>query len=942
MPAPQSRRILSAIGLVVAVLGMSACRAESPFGEDQAPVTTLVASPVYNEGNDDAQARLATLQRVIDQLRSATASGWTGRQDDLTGYLADLSGGRYAAAGAAGVDAVVAEFFSSYGLDLFGVGPGDLAVAETLGAEEGGPTAVRATQELDGVPVLDGQLVITLDSADDPAITAIRGRVFPGLDTTTEPRVKARAAARAASRLSGGDSAGRPRLLVMPENGGVLVWEVTVLGAQSDGSSAFSDGLYYLSAENGDLVTVRPMSVERMAGLLPGKVGKATALFLAAADENHVEVTGPNPIGGQLTAAGVRTPDGVALVDTTVPTYDDVTGDGAIVTFTADDTENIPGRLYVERQQNGTTISDPEAIAAHALSRVVYDYYAGLGRASWDGAGGTLLSTVNVGDDTFCNSKFVGNQMIYGNPCADENGPAELTEVEIDTAGHEITHGVINTSSNLVYSGQSGALNESFADYFGNVIGNAYKDSDSAAVFEGSCTGITQQTAMCNPNPEGGFSLRYMLNGATYDDYLRILNPTFRTRVSTGYDADHGGVHLNSAVWNNALWSIRARLAQIDGTDGNDSPLAADFDKIVYAALTTQLTSGSGFFDARAAIEDTATDAGADPVILDVTRQVFDLNKICAGCSDVGTVNGTAFSTAPQTEIEPAVSGDRVAWVDLSLGNPGIGLPAVATLDGAPAPLTGTPETTQVVFAGDSTITLDIPNLGNNGRIVRYDASGASTVLADTGFATVVSGLAGSDEGAAWAANDDGTVSFVEPAGEVVTADLPGLGGDTVTTLGTGQGVVALGTDGGRVIVWEPRGGFTELGRVAGAVTSVATYGGRVVAVDDSGTATLLDTTGRVLPLSDTAGYRFGAAINGDYAVWSEVTGELSGAIATELGGVTDTDLYLYSFATGTIYNLLAQTGQQGYPAISGDRIVWQDTVFGNNDIFTSTLPPGL
>ena len=33
--------------------------------------------------------------------------------------------------------------------------------------------------------------------------------------------------------------------------------------------------------------------------------------------------------------------------------------------------------------------------------------------------------------------------------------------------GHELTHGVTQHEANLVYSGQSGALNESISDVFG-------------------------------------------------------------------------------------------------------------------------------------------------------------------------------------------------------------------------------------------------------------------------------------------------------------------------------------------------------------------------------------------------------------------------------------------------------------------------------------------
>ena len=41
------------------------------------------------------------------------------------------------------------------------------------------------------------------------------------------------------------------------------------------------------------------------------------------------------------------------------------------------------------------------------------------------------------------------------------------TTAGIDVIGHELTHGVTQYEANLVYSGQSGALNESISDVFG-------------------------------------------------------------------------------------------------------------------------------------------------------------------------------------------------------------------------------------------------------------------------------------------------------------------------------------------------------------------------------------------------------------------------------------------------------------------------------------------
>ena len=63
-----------------------------------------------------------------------------------------------------------------------------------------------------------------------------------------------------------------------------------------------------------------------------------------------------------------------------------------------------------------------------------------------------------------------------------------------------------------------------------------------------------------------------------------------------------------------------------------------------------------------------------------------------------------------------------------------------------------------------------------------------------------------------------------------------------------------------------------------------------------------------------------------------------------ESEGITasDTDLMLFSPATGTTVPVTASHGQQGYPELSGDRLVWQESGYGGDDVFTTTLKPGL
>jgi hypothetical protein len=933
----RASRFLLPVGLVIVAMAMSACDEPKGAVGDPGP-SSLTASEAWTLANpDDAQGRLADLQSAVDELRSETGSGWTGRQDDVTGYLADLSGGRYAPADGADLPAVVTAFFDSHGSLLFGVGAAELS----LGDEETLPgtdlSSVRAQQAIDGVPVLDAQLVLSFTTDDSGTrLNAVRGRVFPGLSVTTEPAIGKARAERVVRRESGGSIAGTTTLVVLPDGGGTLAWQATAIGiASGPEGSELADAVYLIDAANGNVVAVRPasghseMAYRATAG--PGMT--ITPVRTAApAEGDAVEVHGSNPLTGPLTAIGLQTPNGVALIDTTVPTYDPATGQGAIETFDASGVgeDGLPGQPVLA---DGGQVTDEDAIAAHAYARYVYDFYAELGRRSWDDAGATLRSSVNFGPEDLCNAFFSSAiaQMTYGNTCTIDGQPQASAGFSIDTAGHEITHGVTDSSSNLIYSGQSGAMNESFSDYLGNVIGNRFTGDDSDAYSEHRCAGITPETEICHQNPDGSVSARFMLNGATYADYLRLLQPEIGAYVNGLSTQDNAGVHLNSAVWNNALWSIRKRLTQIDGVPGNESELALAFDRIVYYTLTTQLSPTSGFLDAREAIEQVTADSGAAPEVLRVVREVFDLNLLCDGCVDLGAVPGLPVATTSVGEFSPTVSGDRLAWIEPGGPDPSFltGTPTVATVGGEPSPLGTSSDAYDIAFAGDGML------VTKDRAVTFFGGDGTAVELEQTTDPVLGAGLAGSPEGASFAT--DGEVAFVDPTGLVTRADLPGR--VPVTAMATDGGVVVFGNIDGEVYSWTPGSAPALVGTVADQVTSVATHGGRVLATDITYAATVFGSSGAVQVSAKAA--PFGSAMNEDYAIWAEGVGALPDKVA-EGRSLPDTDLYLYSFETGTIYNLVPETGQQGYPALSGDRLVWQDAVYGGNDIFTATLPSGL
>jgi hypothetical protein len=124
-------------------------------------------------------------------------------------------------------------------------------------------------------------------------------------------------------------------------------------------------------------------------------------------------------------------------------------------------------------------------------------------------------------------------------------------------------------------------------------------------------------------------------------------------------------------------------------------------------------------------------------------------------------------------------------------------------------------------------------------------------------------------------------------------------------------------------------------------VISVSAYGRSVVAIDDSGHAELFTADGQTFRLSGNAA-PFGVTMNEKYAVWAEQKGALTAGVAGGASPFPETDLYLASVATGKIYDLVPEGGQQGFPSMSGNRLVWQDAAFGGDDVLTAQVPDGL
>ncbi|MEL7531509.1 MAG: M4 family metallopeptidase [Bacteroidota bacterium] len=257
--------------------------------------------------------------------------------------------------------------------------------------------------------------------------------------------------------------------------------------------------------------------------------------------------------------------------------------------LTADFNNTSPSNPNYNEITSNNNNWDAKQVSAHNNASICYDYFrTTFNRSSINGSGGDIISFINVAEDNgsgMDNAFWNGAAMFYG------NGGGAFTPLAgaLDVAGHEMAHGVIQNSANLEYQGQSGALNESFADIFGVMIDrNDWALGEdiipNTSVFP---TGLLRDVS----NPHNGYPA-----GSN-----PLSNPGYQPRVMseifTG-SQDNGGVHINSGIANYAFYKYCEEL--------NFDRVKAE--QVFYRALTQYLSRSSQFIDCRIAVIQAAED----------------------------------------------------------------------------------------------------------------------------------------------------------------------------------------------------------------------------------------------------------------------------------------------------------------------------------------------
>jgi Zn-dependent metalloprotease len=421
------------------------------------------------------------------------------------------------------------EFVDRYG-DALGAPGTDLVPLSTTDGLAG-TSAVRLQQQVDGVPVFGGQTSVQLD-ASGRVSSALSDLSSTAVDVGTDPTVTpAEATDQALARVARDAGLSVGRLRAGPAER--WIYDPAVVGADDPGGARLA---WRVEVTGPELDTVV---------LVDAAVGGA---FLAMDQDAH-----------------------------------------AIQRFVCDaagaDDRNCNGGPYARTELTGTS-PVPEVNQAFVAAGFTYLFFQQrFGRDSLDGNGLSLRATVR-----YCGSTCPYENAFWHGTAGEEGIVLGAGYATDDIVGHELTHGLVQYTAGLFTQYQSGAINESMADVFGELI-------DLTDGVDGSGGNVRW---LIGEDRAAG-AIRNMADPTTKNHPGSMTSPLYR-----GDAGDSGGTHANAGVGNRV-----AALLTDGGTAGSTTISALGIDKVAaiyYQTLTTQLTSASDYADLAHALPQACTD----------------------------------------------------------------------------------------------------------------------------------------------------------------------------------------------------------------------------------------------------------------------------------------------------------------------------------------------
>ena len=445
---------------------------------------------------------------------------------------------------------------------------GDHYMSRDVIVDRDGTEHVRFDRLYNGIPVIGGDLVVHSKNGQYKSASITQNAV---LNLSTRPTIDADEAIVYAGTEFGSDFIDLPEasLAVYARGHGAarLAWRVRLYNQGADMT-------YIVDAMNGRIL-------ERWSNLHT----------VAAAGTARTLYSGSVPLVTNSVTGGYELRD---------PTR------GGLFTIDGSNSRTA-GQVYKDSDNTwgSYAISDAATAAVDAQygASVTWDYYKViLGRNGIANNGKGSYSRVHYGrrysnaywsDACFC--------MTYG----DGDGVAIGPLVSLDITGHEMSHGVNSHTANLIYSGESGGLNEANSDILGTMVEFHANNSQDTPDYM-----IGEETILANvagsPNQQ---ALRFM------------FNPSADGRSPNCYASNLGSldVHYSSGVGNFFFYLLAEGTATRKFSGVSHAPKTCNGTtfagigrdkaaKIWYRALSVYFTSSTNYAGARAATIQAAKD----------------------------------------------------------------------------------------------------------------------------------------------------------------------------------------------------------------------------------------------------------------------------------------------------------------------------------------------
>ncbi|MDA0577796.1 MAG: M4 family metallopeptidase, partial [Verrucomicrobia bacterium] len=271
---------------------------------------------------------------------------------------------------------------------------------------------------------------------------------------------------------------------------------------------------------------------------------------------------------------------------------------------------------YAHRTTNDWGTSDRVEISAARNFDVTLNYYRQRHALfSFDGAGAMARANVHEGVN-YVNAYWDGDEFYFG----DGDGVIANSLAVLDVCGHEFAHAVTEYSADLVYAGESGALNESFSDVMGTCV-EFFGQADDRVSYPAKNPGRADwlMGEDC-----------WLISTALRD----MRNPANTVTVGAGsqqptrYQGTHWDplqeVHQNSGVQNFFFYLL------CDGGNGNNDGInysvtgigITNAEQVAHRALTVYCTPNTGYRAVRGAWLSAALDL--NPAWASAVRAAWD------------------------------------------------------------------------------------------------------------------------------------------------------------------------------------------------------------------------------------------------------------------------------------------------------------------------------